>query len=328
MAEPPDSIRAFYDEVQSTSLEELSDSPKYADPLPLVHLPQHRLLVSDSKASAKLQDDYPRIQLLFFDFSGRCSMFNCPQPARHLHSIQARGVTQIEGFPGVLLYPQVFLPVMPELLDAVLGNDQKQENGTSDVERLVQGTFAHQFEGGADHQDGSLAMSISTAENSNKLRQPHLGRHGLVYLSLGSDVLLVLGSEAMLGDEITAESASGGDVINDDDWQDLVNFDSDEESMSKVTKDRATVVSKTATSTKDASTRHSHLAAVHLRAGDAIVLNERASNIWYGIAKVLDGSSVPEPYQWPHLREDEQSEGRITMTRGQLGGKAVQLEFR
>ncbi|KAF2166756.1 hypothetical protein M409DRAFT_54546 [Zasmidium cellare ATCC 36951] len=338
MAQLPDRIRAFRDRIRTMNLQDLN--------LHFIDLSENErtvtapLLKVNHQLGQQLQDSYPSIQSGFFDYTGHCQM-GCPMDQMHVHSIQARGgVLQVEGFPGVYVYPEMLVPVLPELLDEVMDLEQTPE--AKDLEYVLHtghegarcrqvvppgklsGVICDAFPSMFKiNRAKSATLSVSTPEHMVGMRRPNGQRGIIAHVSLGCDAVIVLGTEKPEYEGGSAdEPAEQDEAVQADSWHDLVDLDrnADESPVRPPSQSSDRLSSPAATSFKPELPLA--LAAIQLRAGDALIFDNRGCATWYGLAKVLEGSSRLDP-QWPHLREDSQDSG----IRGQLNGKTVEIEF-
>lgn len=99
--EPPAELLDLYRRVQTLDTNALTHEACYVDPRAFFSgpaAPSPLLRRSDLK-NAAWQESYGSVQEAFFDFAGRCMY--CENPERHPHSVQASGVLEVEGFPGM-----------------------------------------------------------------------------------------------------------------------------------------------------------------------------------------------------------------------------------
>lgn len=350
MAEPPTAISDFFEQVRGMSIQDLTELPDFIDLEANERLVKHPRISVHAKMAVILQEDYPLIQGVFFDFNGRCSI-GCPQETRHIHGIQASGVLQVKDFPGLYIYPKLLLPVLPELLDTVMGLhesgevDESKEALSLDHEdapgrqallppkfrSLIRGSFPMMFN---QHDQATRAtIYTSTPERQHGLRQSHATRSVIPYLSLGCDAVLVIGNENTSGESQgnhTSNETQQKDVVHDSNsWKDFISLDSDDEDKSENKQSIARIdhSSKNEEHSKPKiSPRPGNVSAIHLRAGDVLLLDNKGTDNWYGIAKVLEGSSRSKQ-QWPHIWRDEQRPDSLAL-RGQLCDKTIEVEIR
>ncbi|KAK4496225.1 hypothetical protein PRZ48_012205 [Zasmidium cellare] len=334
MAQLPGSIRAFRDHIRPMSMKDLHKHPKFMDLSSKERWAKTSITKADTKLSHELHESYPLVQSGFFHFSGHCQM-HCPMDQQHIHGIQTPGVLRVKGIPGVCIYPRAFVPVLPEFLDAMMQLEPvAEEKGmeyvlhtANEVAKCAQVVPPDELSGVIRtafpsyfriHNAESATLSVSTPERMVGMRQPNSNRGIVAHVSLGCDAVIVLGTEKPEYDDgDLVEPAQDEVVFANDSWQDLVDLDgkADEHPVRAPIHDnkRASPVPKASPLA---------LAAIQLRAGDALIFGNRACATWYGLAKVLDSSSQLD-HQWPYLREDSRDSG----TRGQLNGKTVEIEF-
>lgn len=342
MAEPPAKIVDFYERVRSLSMRDVAKLPGYIDLEANERLVKHPQLFVAPERGMKMQDDYFRIQGVFFDFAGRCAMPGCPQQNKHIHSIQAPGVREVRGFPGLSIYPTYFLPVLPELLQMVLdlqgielGDNspklsQPGHEGVKgkhvvlppELRTLIQKTYPMMV------NPDRATVYIPTSQHPPGLRQPQTENDVALHLFLGCDAIFIVGNEAAVDDQ-KSDTAHRDVVVDDDDWKNFVKFDSDGEDREENLQSSIKIdheKNDKEDSIPGNPPPEPNVGAFRLRAGDVLLFDDQTINSWVGVAKVLEGSSCLWQ-QWPHLRKDTRDSDPAAI-RGQLNGRTIEVEIR
>lgn len=138
---------------------------------------------------------------------------------------------------------------------------------------------------------------LSSSQDSLELRQGQGEDGKFLDISLGCDGIFVLGLEGS-GDEERETTSSVGQSDDDDSWRNLVvSPDSEDDGKAPAHQHAGEAGSndKTVSSTRNAP----RLAAIHLRSSDALLFTGPSKRAWYGVARILTGSSPTWEQQWP-----------------------------
>ncbi|KAK4494760.1 hypothetical protein PRZ48_014116 [Zasmidium cellare] len=132
--EPPAPIRRFYEEMKRLDLSSLTIHSATIEPRKYSEDKSKNSKLRYSAAKTlEMQDNYEAVQLACFDFIGYCEF--CGGRSRHAHSVQGTAVFEIEGFPGLYLYPELLRNnfVLKELLDQLMHRDLACPDGHTNL---------------------------------------------------------------------------------------------------------------------------------------------------------------------------------------------------
>ncbi|KAK5135449.1 hypothetical protein LTR08_005237 [Meristemomyces frigidus] len=144
----------------------------------------------------------------------------------------------------------------------------------------------------------SATAYVSSNQDPLELRQGHGDAGTFLDTSLGCDGVVVVGLEDSGERERGATSSEAHSVVDADCWRDLLvgsDSEDDEKAPDRQHVSEAGNRDDTITSTRNTPC----LAAIHLRSTDALLFTGLSRRAWYGVAKVLPGSSPAFEQQWP-----------------------------
>ncbi|PPJ53782.1 hypothetical protein CBER1_04552 [Cercospora berteroae] len=285
--QPPANVLSFDELVKNTSLSELVPHPNVVQFSSRSSPPNPGSILRPAPQTREQNtSNYPKtpaFQVASFDFRGGfCS--GCPRSSRrrhvkHVHGIQGGHVYNLEGLPGVTLYPRLFIECLIErrLIDELLVGDEKL-SGPSDLAspnkpassepKPLPKSVATFFAGLFDLREQTGSLQVSNAASMPALNLVNSEEGIQLFLSFGCDCALVLGSDA----DASAANVNYESVLYRH-AHDFINTDSN---------------SRHPGGPSDEVARQTAHAAILLRSGDVFTLNEQASRTWIGIAQVLE----------------------------------------
>ncbi|WPB06387.1 uncharacterized protein RHO25_011044 [Cercospora beticola] len=279
---PPASLLGFYELIKRTPLGQLFGHPNAIQPPECRSsmLAQESMLRLAPQTMEQNISNYPmtpRFQEALFEFRGGfCPM--CPQSVKHIHGVQGGGVFNIEGMPGVSVYPRLFVEKSIErrLVDELLVGEEKLStlppvaasgNAVIGEPKPLPKSVATFFAGLFDLREQSGALQISNAAYPSDLKPVNREGGPQLLVSLGCDCILVLGSARGDDEPVFDQPANYYERTN-----------------SKLTNPQEHG------GPFQGVARRTGYAAILLRSGDALTLSEEAIRTWIGIAQVLEGT--------------------------------------
>ncbi|KAK5123916.1 hypothetical protein LTR85_002113 [Meristemomyces frigidus] len=176
----------------------------------------------------------------------------------------------------------------------------------------------------------SLMSNVSSYQDPLGLRQNEGEARTFLDISLGCDAVFVVSLEQSNDEYRNAVNPKPQSVDYEESWRDLVvglESDDDESARSPPHDIGLGINDKNETGDIGNTSDAPCLAAIHLRSTDGLLFTGPSRQAWYGVAKVLPGTSPTFEQDWPCWRDTVDGRG-MEQWKGCMQGRRIDLVVR